>query len=146
MLSSREFTPCSRSSRKEDKKVGKWVEVNSSEIRKWVEEFLKSGKFRLLSTISGYEAGENFYIVYHFVDTEGEVNVRTSVSKENPVLPSITPVLPGGVLYEREIQDLLGVKFEGIIDGRRLILPEQWPDGVYPLRKDFKPGEVKNNE
>lgn len=126
--------------------VGKWIEVNSSEIRNWVEEFLKSGKFRLLSTISGYESGENFYLVYHFVDTEGEVNVRTSVPKENPVLPSVSTVLPGSVLYEREIQDLLGVKFQGIIDSRRLILPEQWPEGVYPLRKDFKPEEVKANE
>ena len=126
--------------------VGKWIEVNSSEIRNWVEEFLKSGKFRLLSTISGYESGENFYLVYHFVDTEGEVNVRTSVPKENPVLPSVSTVLPGSVLYEREIQDLLGVKFQGIIDGRRLILPEHWPEGVYPLRKDFKPEEAKANE
>lgn len=123
-----------------------WVEVNSSEIRNWVEEFLKSGKFRLLSTISGYEEGENFFIVYHFLENDGDIDVRTSVPKDNPVLPSITPALPGGVLYEREIQDLLGVKFEGIIDGRRLILPEHWPQGVYPLRKDFKPGEVKGNE
>lgn len=126
--------------------MGMWVDVNSSEIRNCVEEFLKSGAFRLLSTISGYEEGDNYYILYHFVGSEGDLNVRTSVPKENPVLPSITPVLPGGILYEREIQDLLGVKFEGIIDGRRLILPEHWPEGVYPLRKDFKPGEVKSNE
>ncbi|MCR4428034.1 MAG: NADH-quinone oxidoreductase subunit C [Caldiserica bacterium] len=123
-----------------------WVEVSSSQIRNWVEEFIKSGKFRLLSTISGYEEGDKYFIVYHFLDMDGDVDVRTSVPKDNPVLPSISPVLPGGILYEREIQDLLGVKFEGIIDGRRLILPEHWPEGVYPLRKDFKPGEVKVNE
>jgi len=126
--------------------VGSWVDVDSPEIRNWVEGLIKSGKFRVLSTITGYEENDRLYIVYHFMNTEGELNVRTSVSKENPILLSITPVLPGGVLYEREIQDLLGVKFEGIMDSRRLILPEHWPEGVYPLRKDFKPGEVKNHE
>jgi len=126
--------------------VGSWVDVDSPEIRNWVEGLIKSGKFRVLSTITGYEENDRLYIVYHFMNTEGELNVRTSVPKENPILPSITPVLPGGVLYEREIQDLLGVKFEGIMDSRRLILPEHWPEGVYPLRKDFQPEEVKSHE
>lgn len=126
--------------------MGSWVDVDSPEIRNWVEGLIKSGKFRVLSTITGYEENDRLYIVYHFMNTEGELNVRTSVPKENPILPSITPVLPGGVLYEREIQDLLGVKFEGIMDSRRLILPEHWPEGVYPLRKDFQPEEVKSHE
>jgi hypothetical protein len=42
-------------------------------------------------------------------------------------MDSITKVYPGAVLYEREIQDLLGVKFEGISDSRRMILPEDFP-------------------
>ncbi len=51
---------------------------------------------------------------------------------------SITPVIPGANWAEREIRDILGVEFEGHPDPRRLVLPDDWPEGVYPLRKDFK--------
>jgi len=123
--------------------MSKWIEVESSQVRDWVKDFVDRGDYRHLSTISGYEEGDRFYLVYHFLDQEGELNVRTSLPKEEAVIDSITPVIPGAVLYEREIQDLLGVKFRDIPDSRRLILPEDWPEGVYPLRKDFKPEEMK---
>ena len=54
-------------------------------------------------------------------------------------------VIPGAVLYEREIQEMFGIVVEGIPDGRRLNLPDDWPDGVFPLRKDWthvRPEEV----
>ena len=118
--------------------MAKWIEVPSKDIRKWVSELIDSGKYKLLSTISAYQEAENIFIVYHFMITEGVINVRTVVPLAEPRLPSITPGLPAAILYEREIQDILGVSFGEIIDGRRLILPEQWPQGVYPLRKDFQ--------
>jgi NADH-quinone oxidoreductase subunit C len=48
----------------------------------------------------------------------------------------MTPVWAGFNWHEREIFDLLGVKFEGHPDLRRILLPEDWL-AVYPLRKDF---------
>jgi Ni,Fe-hydrogenase III component G len=66
------------------------------------------------------------------------LSLRTSVAKANPVLDTITPIIPGAILYEREIQDLLGLKVKGHPDPRRLVLPEGWPEGVYPLRKEYK--------
>ncbi|MHC5035633.1 MAG: NADH-quinone oxidoreductase subunit C [Planctomycetota bacterium] len=41
---------------------------------------------------------------------------------------------------EREMNDLLGIVFEGHPDPRRLILADDWPEGVYPLRRDKKNG------
>jgi len=38
---------------------------------------------------------------------------------------------------EREMRELLGITFEGHPDPRRLLLPDNWPDGVYPLRQDY---------
>lgn len=98
-----------------------------------------------VSTISGVDLGETFEILYHFSIPEADLNLRTEVPRSRPLLPSICSVIPGAILYERELQDMFGLVVEGIPDGRRLILPDDWPDGQYPLRKDWKyerPAEV----
>ena len=91
-----------------------------------------------LATISGLDRGEAFEILYHFASPVCSITVRTEVAKAAPCVPSICAVIPGAVLYEREIQEMFGIAVEGIPDGRRLNLPDDWPDGVYPLRKDWK--------
>ena len=65
------------------------------------------------------------------------VTVKTLVDRQSPAVRTITGVFPGAIFYEREVHDILGVKFEGHPDPRRLVLPDDWPDGVYPLRKDW---------
>lgn len=123
----------------------KWLEIESSKILPWMQELLNSGQLRLLSTITGYQDGDKVCLVYHIIKKDGVVNMRTCLPLSNPILNSVSAILPAAVLYEREIQDLLGVKFEGIIDGRRSILPENFSEGVYPLRKDFKPSPPKED-
>jgi Ni,Fe-hydrogenase III component G len=66
------------------------------------------------------------------------LTVRTEIPKSAPCVASICPVIPGAVLYERELQEMFGIVVDGIPDGRRLNLPDDWPDGQYPLRKDWK--------
>jgi Ni,Fe-hydrogenase III component G len=98
-----------------------------------------------LSTISGLDNGGTFEIIYHFSTPEQDYNLRTEIPRDNPHVPSITPVIPGAILYEREIQDMFGIVVDGIPDPRRLLLADDWPDGVYPLRKDWqhvRPEEV----
>lgn len=118
--------------------TGTWIEVESQSVREKMSQLLDTGKFRVLSTISGYHEGDKIFIVYHLLTRDGVMNLRTWVPLANLRLQSISTILPGATLYEREIQDLFGVKFEEIIDSRRLILPEQWPQGVHPLRKDYQ--------
>ncbi|MRR08830.1 Fe-S-binding domain-containing protein, partial [bacterium] len=60
-----------------------------------------------------------------------------SADARRPRLPSITPVIAGANWSEREIRDLLGVEFDGHPDPRRLVLSDDWPQGVHPLRRDF---------
>jgi Ni,Fe-hydrogenase III component G len=91
-----------------------------------------------LATISGLDAGDAFEFLYHFGDEGGNLNVRTRVPKSDPRLPSICAVIPGAILYERELQDMFGVRVEKIPDGRPLVLPDDWPAGNFPLRKDWK--------
>jgi Ni,Fe-hydrogenase III component G len=91
-----------------------------------------------ITTITATDVGEEIEVLYHFLCRGVTVSLRTSVPKANPAIDTITPIIPGAVLYEREIQDLLGLKVRGHPDPRRLVLPEDWPEGVYPLRKEYK--------
>jgi Ni,Fe-hydrogenase III component G len=94
--------------------------------------------FTYLATISGVDLGENFEILYHFAIPGTQLNVRTQVPKANPHLESICPVIPGAILYERELQDMFGLKLDHIPDPRPLVLPDDWPAGNFPLCKDWK--------
>lgn len=91
-----------------------------------------------LSTITARDTTANIEINYHFAKPGVVVTVKTLTDRQAPTVRTITEVFPGAVLYEREIHDILGIKVEGHPDPRRLVLPDDWPDGVYPLRKDWK--------
>jgi membrane-bound hydrogenase subunit beta len=91
-----------------------------------------------LSTVSGLDKGETFEFLYHFASPVVNINLRTEIPRTDPRLPSICGAIPGAVLYERELQEMFGVVVEGIPDPRRLNLPDDWPEGQFPLRKDWK--------
>lgn len=58
------------------------------------------------------------------------------VKKDVSAVPSLVEVWAGVDLHERETFDMLGVRFEGHPDLRRILLPEDWDD-IPPLRKDY---------
>lgn len=101
--------------------------------------------FIYVATISGVDAGEAYEILYHMADAHGNVNIRTRVPKADGHVASITPIIPGAIFYERELQDMFGLVVDGLPDPRPLIMPDDWPAGNYPLRKDWKferPAEI----
>lgn len=67
--------------------------------------------------------------------------LHTSISPVDPYIESITPLIPGANWAEREVRDMVGVHPVGHPDPRRLVLPDDWPEGVYPLRRDFRYNE-----
>lgn len=91
-----------------------------------------------LSTITGRDTGEKLEALYHLAMEGTELTVRAQTDRDNPKLPTVTTVYPGAVFYEREVHDLVGIDIEGHPDLRPLVLPEDWPQGVCPLRKDWK--------
>jgi len=98
-----------------------------------------------LATISGVDRGENFEFLYHLVNSDATVTVRILTPRSAPKIPSICSIIPGAILYERELQDMFGVVVENIPDPRPLLLPDNWPQGQFPLRKDWKwerPAEI----
>jgi len=109
-----------------------------------VLDFAKTSlKFDLLCTITGLDVGENLEFIYHIANNEGIlVNVKTNAPKTDPKINTVLNVYNGATFYERELEDLLGAKVEGLPQGRHYPLPENWPKGEYPLRKDWKPANV----
>ena len=65
------------------------------------------------------------------------IAVATRVPRDNPVVDSMVEVWHGAEYHERETFEMLGVKFTGHPDLRRILLPEDWDD-IPPLRKDFR--------
>ena len=92
------------------------------------------------ATVTGIDVPEGIEILYHFAFDEAHavVTVKTKVSKPFPRIESITPMITGAEWIEREIYDILGVRFRNHPNPKRLLLSDDWPEGVYPLRKDFK--------
>ena len=121
-----------------------FVDVDERKFRDAVR-FLKDEGFSHLSTITGLEVEDGIELLYHLNRGGIELTVRIKLPLENPVVPTITDVIPGSVLYEREVHDLLGVKFEGHPNLARLILPDEWPEHVHPLRKHWSAGEIRKD-
>jgi Ni,Fe-hydrogenase III large subunit/Ni,Fe-hydrogenase III component G len=68
---------------------------------------------------------------------EEMVTIISSVAEDSCEYPSITPEVCSADWYEREIRDFFGLQAIGHPDPRPLVLWDDWPDGTYPLRKDF---------
>jgi len=90
---------------------------------------------------------EQYYeVLYHFShDQTGTVlTVKALIrDRENPSVESLGQFIPGVLWIEREMHDLMGIEFRNHPDMRRLILADDWPEGVYPLRK--KPKNEKDS-
>lgn len=121
-----------------------FVYIKKDALRRAVNYLVNVLKFKHLSTITGVDLGGRIEVIYHLA-YEGSIilSLRVRVSNEEPRTPTITDLIPGAVLYEREVHELLGVDFEGHPDLSPLILPEEWPPGVYPLRKEHKLEKLK---
>ncbi|AOV95974.1 hydrogenase 3 large subunit [Edwardsiella hoshinae] len=80
------------------------------------------------------------YAVYYVLSMERGtkcwITVKALVDANTREYPSVTPRVPAAVWGEREVRDMYGLIAVGLPDERRLVLPDDWPDDLYPLRKD----------
>lgn len=104
-----------------------------------VVQALKEDGMSHIGAITGLDLGDRFEVIYHLSNNDGILlNLKIFMPRENPLIPSITEIFPGAFLYERELIDLFGIMVEGAPQSRKYPLPEDWPDGEYPMRKDWK--------
>ena len=116
-----------------------FLEVKYENFVEIFEYAVRQLKFPHLCTITGLDEQDKLSFIYHLAQDSGILlNIKTSVPKSNPVLKTVIPYFAGADIYEREVVDLLGVKVEGLEPGNRYPLPDNWPAGQYPLRKDWK--------
>jgi NADH-quinone oxidoreductase subunit C len=105
---------------------------------------LKSLGFDHVKAVTGIDFSEEnrMEVVYHissFGDLETAkviLEIKMSLNHSNPQIPSVMEVWPSAKYCEKETAELLGIKFEGLPDSGRFLLPEDFVGT--PLRKDFK--------
>jgi NADH:ubiquinone oxidoreductase subunit C len=121
---------------KRDRRI--FISIPRSDLIKTVNILSSELNINHLSTITARDTGKDIEILYHFLLKGVVITIRTMCPKDDPTIESIVSIFPGAVLYERELNDLLGIVPKGHPDLRRLVLPDDWVGG-YPLRKDWKP-------
>lgn len=82
-------------------------------------------------------------VLYHFAEGADVVTLRVNVPRENPEVPTLRGLIPLAAMYEQELNEVLGVAIAGAPESDRLFLPDDWPAGAYPLRKDFHPDQIE---
>ncbi len=73
----------------------------------------------------------------HFCEGAAVLTLRVRVPYSDPHIPSLCGIIPSATLYERELMELFGVIVDNTPVTDRLILSDDWPVGVFPLRKSF---------
>jgi membrane-bound hydrogenase subunit beta len=117
-------------------------------LKLFVEKGALSKLFRLINEICGGEhhvttitgadlGGEEIELTYFswLLPQRLRVVIKTRVPKRDSRVQSLVGMAPALILYEREVYEMLGVTFEGHPKLEKLFLPEDWPEGVYPLRR-----------
>lgn len=122
--------------------------VIKSEAVDGVMRFLKDSPefaFDYLTSVTAVDYLEYFEVVYHLtsIDKKHTLVVKTRCyTRENPEVPSVTPLWQGADFQEREIYDLMGIRFAGHPNLKRIALWEGFQG--HPLRKDFFYVNAKN--
>ena len=90
-----------------------------------------------ISSVDNYGNDPRWTVVYELYGLAQHVHLRlkTDVSEEKSELPTVTGVWRTADWHEREIYDMMGVRFRGHPDLRRILMWEGYP--YFPLRKDF---------
>ncbi|UCE62507.1 MAG: NADH-quinone oxidoreductase subunit C [Nitrospirota bacterium] len=116
-----------------------YIQIQADSLVRFAQFLFKDigARFNIASGVDGRTQME---ILYHFTveDIDLVISLRVILPKTQLEIASLTSVFTAAHWIEREIHELLGVNFVGHPQLTRLLLPEDWPEGVYPLRKDYK--------
>jgi len=92
-----------------------------------------------LCIATGTDTRSGVEILYHFMfPAEHQLlTLKTQLAKPNPEIESVGVFYPAVEWIERELYDILGVTITNHPDPRRILMSDDWPEDVYPLRRDF---------
>jgi NADH:ubiquinone oxidoreductase subunit C len=112
-----------------------WISTSLNNFREVIAKLIEEENYLYLTTITAVELKSEFELIYHLTFTEAIISVKVKVGQNDAELPTITDLTPGATLYEREINDMFGVKFNNHPDLSPLLLPDGWKKDICPLRK-----------
>ncbi|MFH1957112.1 MAG: NADH-quinone oxidoreductase subunit C [bacterium] len=118
-----------------------YIEIKKEDLRESVKILFRDSGFRFCIA-TGLDNIKNMEVLYHFSDDKTGViySLRVFTDRDKGEIPTISDIVKGSRWIEREMRELLGINFSGNNDLRRLLLDPTWPEGVYPLRKDYEYG------
>jgi NADH-quinone oxidoreductase subunit C len=116
-----------------------YIEVNPADLPEAARVIFKEMGARF-QIATGIDTPAAFEILYHWAFDlyDCVVTLKTKVDRQHPEIESLAGLCTGAEWIEREMWELLGINFKKHPDLRRLLLADDWPEGVYPLRRDFK--------
>ena len=91
-----------------------------------------------LAALTGLDLGPEkgmFELLYHFCAGAAVLTLRVRIPRDAASVPSICGAIPSASVFERELSEMFGVTVAGTPDASRLFIPDDWPEGVYPMRK-----------
>ena len=117
-----------------------YVEVNPEDISEATRFMFKDLKARF-QIATGIDMPSAIEILYHWAfDAVGlVVTIKTRLDRDHPEIESVAAICTGTEWIEREMWELLGITFRNHPDMRHLLLLDDWPEGAYPLRRDYVP-------
>lgn len=117
-----------------------YLEVHPEDIPEATRLMFKDLKARF-QIASGIDTPSGIEILYHWAfDAVGlVVTVKTKLDRDRPEIESVAAICTGIEWIEREMWELLGITFRNHPDVRHLLLLDDWPEGKYPLRRDYVP-------
>ena len=89
---------------------------------------------------TGIDTPDGIEVMYHWAldGLSCVITLRTRLDRDDPQIDSIASICPAAEWIEREMWELLGIQFRNHPDLRHLLLSDDWPEGKYPLRRDYK--------
>jgi len=130
-----------------------YIDINPSDLLEFAR-FVWGDLGCRFAIATGTDEMTGISILYHFSDDASGlmVNLRVMLDREKPEVESLTALFIGAEWIEREMHELLGINFLHHPNLSHLLLLDEWPEGVYPLRQDFNKdvlgdlGKEKNDE
>ena len=130
-----------------DKKIIKWFEHNEDriyvdidpddlvEFGRFIFEELQA-RFIIASGVDTPRGGIEILYHFDFYQLPQVLSIRVFIKKSKLEVDSLAPYIKGTEWIEREMNELLGIKFNNHPNMKHLLLLDDWPEGDYPLRRD----------
>jgi NADH-quinone oxidoreductase subunit C len=118
----------------------KIVQVSKENFLSFMKEKKEQG-FDHLSLVTAVDRRDSTDLVYHLHSVERNEYLVVKVNTKDNMMPSVANIWASANWDEREQYDLMGIKFQGHPNLKRMFLPENWVG--HPLRKDYDLSKVQ---